>query len=64
MLIEVRVGGKWRPAKLLRSDAQGAFRWGRRLQAITTYDFRARVLPDADFPGEAGSSRPVSVRLT
>lgn len=64
VLIEVRVGGRWRPAKLLRSDQQGAFRWGRRLQAITTYDFRARVLPDADFPGEAGASRPVSVRLT
>ncbi len=64
VVIEVRVGGKWRPAKLLRTDAQGRFSWGRQLNAITTYRFRAKVLPDASFPGEAGASRVISLRLT
>lgn len=64
VLIEVRVGGKWRAAKLLRTAADGTFRWSRRLRAITTYGFRARVLRDAEFPGEPAASKSLRVRLT
>lgn len=63
VLIEVRAGGAWQPAKLLRTNAAGRFRWSRRLRAVTTYRFRARVLRDAEFPAEPAASTAISLRL-
>jgi hypothetical protein len=64
VLIEVQLRGKWRLAESVKASSKGMFTWSRRLTAITTYRFRARVQRSSDFPAEPGVSRTVLVRLT
>ncbi|MEH3053050.1 MAG: carboxypeptidase-like regulatory domain-containing protein [Patulibacter minatonensis] len=64
VLIEVQLRGKWRLAATVKAKQTGSFSWSRRLTAVTTYRFRARLQRSSDLPAEPAVSRTVAVRLT
>ena len=64
--LQVRLSDRWQTFRTIRTNTAG--RWAiryrfRRTRGIQLYRFRAKLPHEANYPFEAGASRPLTVRV-
>ena len=65
--LQARVGTGWRTFATVRADRRGDFRHVHRFGATSagqTYRVRLRIRPEAAYPFERGTGRPISIQVT
>ncbi len=63
VVIEASTGGGWKLGAVVRTRADGTFRWTHAFRVPARYRIRARLLTAADLPARPNTSRALALRV-